>query len=421
MMILDSTADEKERKLQEKLRFAGEKVPSMKRRSDLNDYYGRHIYMVTMAVEGRRPLLGRLMGDVKAGCDGEEAPRVVPTALGQEVTRCWELIPHFHPEVRLLAFQLMPDHLHGILFVQKAMEEHLGQVISGFKAGCNKAYRRIVGGVEAVPQHTNNGAPQQAGATQQAGAPQQAGEGLPSAYEVAPPLPLPSEHRLKKDYRTHGLLFERGYNDLISKSYDMLPRLTAYLRDNPRRLWLKSRHPDLFRLHRRTEAAGLLFTSLGNHFLLAWPEGQVVELSRSASSAQVQKRLLAALAAAQNGAVTFTAAISEGEKLIARTLREQGYPLVVLLNDGFPKEGSPHERYYKPGGVYFEACCRGQLLLLEPAEQSFLDAGIRAAVEETLRRKAEARHWAYTPIPVTSQRYRFVALNEMAKQLAQGE
>lgn len=414
-MILDSTADEKERKLQEKLRFAGEKVPSMKRRSDLNDYYGRHIYMVTMAVEGRRPLLGRMVGDVKAGCDGEDAPRVVPTALGQEVTRCWELIPHFHPEVRLLAFQLMPDHLHGILFVQKAMEEHLGQVISGFKAGCNKAYRRIVGGVEAVPQHTNNGA------LQQAGAPRRMGEGLLSAYEVAPPLPLPSEHRLKKDDRTHGLLFERGYNDLISKSYDMLPRLTAYLRDNPRRLWLKSRHPDLFRLHRRTEAAGLLFTSLGNHFLLAWPEGQVVELSRSASSAQVQKRLQAALAAAQNGAVTFTAAISEGEKLIARTLREQGYPLVVLLNDGFPKEGSPHERYYKPGGVYFEACCRGRLLLLEPAEQSFLDAGIRAAVEETLRRKAEACHWAYTPIPVTSQRYRFVALNEMAKRLAQGE
>lgn len=403
MMRLDSTADEKERKLQEKLQFAGEKVPSMKRRSDLNDYYGRHIYMVTMAVEGRRPLLGRLVGDVKAGCDGEDAPRVVPTALGQEVTRCWELIPHFHPEVRLLAFQLMPDHLHGILFVQKAMEEHLGQVISGFKAGCNKAYRRIVGGVEAVPQHTNNGAPQPAGAPQQAGAPQpagaprqagasqQMGEGLLSAYEVAPPLPPPSEHRLKKDDRTHGLLFERGYNDLISKSYDMLPRLTAYLRDNPRRLWLKSRHPDLFRLHRRTEAAGLLFTSLGNHFLLAWPEGQVVELSRSASSAQVQGRLLAALAAAHNGAVTYTAAISEGEKLIARTLREQGYPLVVLLNDGFPKEGSPHERYYKPGGVYFEACCRGRLLLLEPpSSRSSMPASARLSKRPCVARLRHA-------------------------------
>jgi hypothetical protein len=158
---------------------------------------------------------------------------------------------------------------------------------------------------------------------------------------------------------------------------------------------------------------------MGNHFLLDWPDKQVVEMSRSAREEEVQERLREVLAAAHKGAVTYTAAISKGEQLIARTLREQGYPLVVLLNDGFPKEGSPNERYYKPGGVYFEACSRGQLLLLEPTEQAFLDTGIQAAVEETLRRKAEARHYSYTPIPLTSQRYRFVALNEMAKRMAQ--
>jgi len=52
-------------------------------------------------------------------------------------------------------------------------------------------------------------------------------------------------------------------------------------------------------------------------------------------------------------------------------------------------------------------------------EQSFLDTGIQAAVEETLRRKAEVRHYTYSPIPLTSQRYRFVALNEMARRLTQ--
>ena len=161
------------------------------------------------------------------------------------------------------------------------------------------------------------------------------------------------------------------------------------------------------------------FTSMGNHFLLDWPDRQVVEMSRSASNEEVQERLRTVLEAAHNGTVTYTATISKGEQLIARTLREQGYPLVVLLNDGFPKKGSPHERYYKPGGVYFEACSKGQLLLLEPTEQAFLDADIQAAVEETLRRKAEVRHYAYTPIPVSSQRYRFVSLNEMAKRLVQ--
>ena len=158
---------------------------------------------------------------------------------------------------------------------------------------------------------------------------------------------------------------------------------------------------------------------MGNHFLLEWPDKQVVEMSRSATSEEVQERLREVLASAHNGTVTYTAAISKGEQLIARTLREQGCPLVVLLNDGFPKEGSPHERYYKPGGVYFEACSKGLLLLLEPTGQSFLDADIQTAVEETLRSKAEARHYAYRPIPVTSQRYRFVALNEMAKRLVQ--
>jgi len=396
--------DDKDKKLQDKLRFAGEKVPSMKRRSNINNYYGRHIYMVTMAVEGRRPLLGTLRGS-SAVADGQEgAPCVVPTPLGQEVTRCWELIPQFHHEVRLLAFQLMPDHLHGILFVQEATEEHLGQVISGFKAGCNKAYRRLVveavpGEVEAVPQHT--------------------GRAGVAAYEVAPPLPLPlpSEHRLKKDDRSHGLLFERGYNDLISKSYDMLPRLTAYLHDNPRRLAIRREHPELFRMHRKTEVCGLLFTSMGNHFLLEWPEKQLVEMSREASVRQIEDRLQSVLVAALKGAVTYTAAISKGEQKIARMVREQGFPLVVLLNDGFPKEGSPHERFYKPGGVYFEACSRGQLLMLEPDKSAFVNPVVMKATEEALRRKAEARHYSYRPIPVESQRYRFVALNEMGRLL----
>ena len=35
--------------------------PSMKRRSDYNDYESRRMYRVTLAVEGRRPLLGQVI------------------------------------------------------------------------------------------------------------------------------------------------------------------------------------------------------------------------------------------------------------------------------------------------------------------------------------------------------------------------
>ena len=89
------------------------------------------------------------------------------------------------------------------------------------------------------------------------------------------------------------------------------------------------------------------------------------------------------------------------------------------MNEGFPAEGSDQERFYKPGGTYFEACSKGKLLLMEPDEGAFVNSVVKTAVEETLRRKAEARHYCFADIPVTSQRYRFVALNEMGRLLVE--
>lgn len=190
-----------------------------------------------------------------------------------------------------------------------------------------------------------------------------------------------------------------------------------YVKDNPRRLWIKRHNPDLFRIHRATVLCGLPFTSLGSHFLLDWPDRQLVEMSRSADNDAISSRLKEVLAAARNGAVTYTAAISHGERLIARTVREQGFPLVVLMSNGFPAEGSPSERYYKPGGIYFEACSKGQLLLLEPKESAYDNPTVVHAVEEALRKKSEARHYTYTELPHDSKRFRFVALNEIGRLL----
>ena len=58
-------------------------------------------------------------------------------------------------------------------------------------------------------------------------------------------------------------------------------------------------------------------------------------------------------------------------------------------------------------------------MLLEPTEQSFNAPFIRQSVEETLRRKAEAKHFEYTPVATDSLRYRFVALNEMGRRLVE--
>ncbi|MBQ3788618.1 MAG: hypothetical protein II849_07435 [Bacteroidales bacterium] len=349
------------KKIEEKKRFAGAKKPSMKRRSGINNYHGRHIYMLTLAVEGRRPLLGTLEG-------GEEKAWVQPTPLGREVVKCWAAIPRYHSEVKLLAFQLMPDHLHGLLFVTEAMEEHLGQVVSGFKAGCNKAYRKFLGEGEgrgeAVPRLTQS--PLGAGTfTEQSlfGKAAAPGPGTASAYAAAPPLPLPlpSQHRLKPDDKSHGLLFERGYNDLIAKGYDMLPRMSAYVKDNPRRLAVKRAHPDYFRVRFGLQTAGQQYAAIGNRFLLQHPEKVQVQLSRSLTDEQIQSKKAEFLALARQGAVLVSPAISRGEQAVMRAALDEHLPLIFLTPWGF-------NEFSKPGHQYYEACADGRFLILAPWE-----------------------------------------------------
>ena len=360
------------------------------------DYRGRAVYHFTFPVEGRFPLFGTL--------EGESAERafIRLNPFGYRVYQILCGLPQFYAAkgfaLKVLAQKVMPDHIHLVIQVLEPLPQSIGAVVRGFKSACTMVYKQefLSCGENAAEVHSIANRQGNAAALM----------------------------HFARIFANRNSIWQQDaayYHERILHAPGQLNRMINYVKDNPRRLWLKKNNPDLFRLHRHTEMCGLSFTSLGNHFLLDWHDNQTVEMPRNATVEQVQKRLQLAMAAAQNGAVTYTAAISKGEQLIARTLRKQGYPLVVLLSDGFPKDGSPHERFYKPGGIYFEACSKGQLLLLEPTEQTFLNADIQSAVEETLRRKAAERHYSYEQIPIKSQRYRFVALNEIAKRLARIE
>ena len=64
------------------------KKPSMKRRCEENNYTERGLYMVTLAIEGRQPLLGKLEGNADIN-EGPDSPHVVPTPFGERVKACW--------------------------------------------------------------------------------------------------------------------------------------------------------------------------------------------------------------------------------------------------------------------------------------------------------------------------------------------
>lgn len=319
--------------------FAGEKKPSMLRRCVGHDYTGRQIYMITMVTEDRRHLFGQVVGKSDAPDGSPDEPHIELSALGKRVAEEWWTASLHHPEVEVIALQMMPDHLHGILFVKEKMEKPLGLALRGFKQSCNRHYRELVLGLPVVPS-------------------------VPSVPSVALPTqqtqPAPRKDRRGED-RTHGMLFARGYNDKLLLRSGQLETWLRYLADNPRRLLMKREHPDLFRVQRNLIIAGVSFSAIGNCFLLSRPVRLFVQCSRRLSEAEIQAKVKEYLTAARQGAVLVSPAISPGEKAVMRAAFNEGIPLIYLQENGFTELA-------KPSGTRMEACARGQLLILAPWE-----------------------------------------------------
>lgn len=312
--------------------WAGEKNPSMKRRSESHDYYQRGIYMITMAIEGRRPVLGQLVGNPDV-TEGEQAPHVIPSPLGERVKACWYSIPKYYPQIEILKLCIMPDHIHGILFVHEQMQKHLGNVIEGFKTGTRKAAIEL--GL------------------------------LPSVTPVVPFTALtaqstqqtPSRHTAAA--RSHGLLWETGYNDRILQGKGQLNRMFAYLDDNPRRLLIKQQHPEFFTQLGTISVAGIDMKAIGNRLLLNKPIKLQVQCSRHLYQNEIDTMKEELLKKGNEGAVLVSPCISPGEQQIATAAMHTQIPLIVLLLNGIPP-------YFKPQPRYFEACANGRLLMLAP-------------------------------------------------------
>lgn len=177
-------------------------------------------------------------------------------------------------------------------------------------------------------------------------------------------------------------------------------------------------NPDLYVIRRNKEYGGLLFDCMGKARLPDYPDRQIVALSRSLTQEQIEAEVRKALWYAERGTITCTAAINAGEKAVARAVREAGYPLVIMMLDGFPAEGTEAARFFHPGGVYRKACGEGRLYLMAPLAENYEDAEVIARTEAELRRKAEEKHQSYYPLPHDSKRWRMIAGNVMLGMIA---
>ena len=328
----------------------------MQRRCVDHDYTGRMMYMVTMTTEGRRPLFGRVVGRSDAAPGSPDAPRTELSELGQRVADEWWGIPAYYPQVEILALQMMPDHLHGILFIKEQMEKDLSRIIRGFKTGCNRHFRALYPAV-APSASLAPSSPSSSSASLASSSP--SSPSSPSASSSPVPSGATQSQPTKPEDRTHGLLFARGFNDKLLLREGQLQRWLDYLADNPRRLLLKRARPDLLRVRLDVDVCGRTCSAVGNLALLSAPEKLRVRISRSIDPALLEQEKARLLAAARAGAVLVSPAISPGEKAITRAAFDEGLPLIVLLDNGL----APLQ---KPSGERFRACAEGRLLLLSP-------------------------------------------------------
>ena len=329
-----------EKRIEDRKRFAGEKIPSMKRRSEDHDYHSKRFYMITLVVKERYALLGRLVGHADATLGSEDAPRIVLSPLGQQVYDEWMGISKHYKEVAVIACQMMPDHLHGILYVREETDYHLGQVIKGFKLGCNRILRAAL-----ETQRTREGK----------GLHEQTDEDAAFAQLLLSYTANTSQSIGRES------LWEAKYNDKILHNYSSLQKWKDYLADNPRRLAIRRAHPDLFRVRFGYKAAGREYAAIGNRFLLNRPEKMRVKLSRSLTDKDIENEVVRFLNYARQGIILISPAISDAEKAVMRAVLNEGLPLVFLTPWGF-------NSFSKPGHQYYEACADGRFLILAPWE-----------------------------------------------------
>ena len=362
---------------------------NMKRRKPWHDYHRKGTYMLTLVVEGRRPLLGSLVTTAAApaapttihsaplattpaaslattpaaSAAGKPAAlrveaHVELTALGRAIRdEEQQKIPFYYKMVEVWKLCAMPDHIHMIVRVKEDMPEgkHLGNVVAGFKGGCSRAWWRLMPAADTagVVASAADTAGVVASAADTAGVDVNAGTQEAGIVATTPAVSAAGERRPS--------LFEPGYNDLILIDDGQLDNWRHYLDDNPRRLAIKRLHPDYFTTMHYVDIREWHCQTVGNRFLLDIPQKTAVIVHNAYTDKEYADYKRQWLAIGEAGGVLVSAAIATREKEVMREAMNRGYRLILVRENGFPP-------LYKPAGESFDACSDGRLLQVSPWE-----------------------------------------------------
>ena len=124
---------------------------------------------------------------------------------------------------------------------------------------------------------------------------------------------------------------------------------------------MKRARPEFLRPFFDLRIGSHCYSGIGNRALLVATKRIAVRVSRRKNQSEIAEETARYLEVAQQGTVLVSPAISPGEKSIMRAAFDAGFPIIVIMENGFTPMSKPH-------GEQFDACARGQLLMLSPWE-----------------------------------------------------
>lgn len=379
-----------------------------------HDYSQAGLYHITMTVaEKEAQPLGCVKGNATAAPGEADTPHVALSPIGkmveEELTRS---LPRHYPMIEVQDYVVMPEHIHFIIEVHGSLKSangrstHLGQVMAGFKKGCNRRFWAITGqeaagaaerqrGKPAAANANKEDPPTSAGAAQgaSAGAAQEASAGAAqgastgAAQEASAgaaqgastgaggswcPAVSPQE-RWKVPSRAgtgRPPLFAPGYVDVIPLHKGQLQTQREYIRNNPRNRLLRQQQR-LF-TERLSVTTALTVPALRRYLV---QERAFPHFEEEPSWQALAPRLLTATADSRKAtatpqAVPFIALDTYGNR---RLLERRLLPVVCHRKD--------QEQFEKQRRRCIEAATTGAVLVsarIAKEEQAIMDEAMKA-------------------------------------------
>lgn len=295
-------------------------------------WHGVGIYHVTLTVPSREPLLGTLV----IPNNNPKQAYVERTELGNALVDKLLNHPSYYPDIRILQFCLMPDHLHAILHVTRPMDTSIRSVVRSLWQGAKKLGREY--SLSIAPESDS---------------------GTINEDNTKVPFPIFTEQPFIRPMSRHG----------------QLQTMIHYIQMNPQRLATKRLRPDLFCVQEGIEIAGRIYRGVGNAYLLQRARYMPVHVrsiwvkdaEQHGDTAKLRDYMNGCVMAARKETVMVSPFISRYEKMVQEVLLKEGLSFILLADNGF-------RDYYKPADGIFDAVATGRVLILSPWEY---DAGKR--------------------------------------------